>query len=170
MATATSPVLIVGAGPTGLNLALSLARRSVPFRVVSEAQGPGEHSRAMVVQARTLEFYGQYGFADEVIGEGVVMQTAHLREAAGASSREVLTFSFKELGKGLSPYPFALAYPQDDHERFLLRKLADAGAEVEWRSQLIGFEQDAESVGPPSGMMAVRRRSIAPTSAAARRA
>jgi 2-polyprenyl-6-methoxyphenol hydroxylase-like FAD-dependent oxidoreductase len=100
----------------------------------------------MVVQARTLEFYGQYGFADEVIGEGVVTQTAHLREAVGASSREVLTFSFKELGEGLSPYPFALAYPQDGHERFLLRKLADVGAEVEWRSQLIGFEQDAESV------------------------
>jgi 2-polyprenyl-6-methoxyphenol hydroxylase-like FAD-dependent oxidoreductase len=147
MATSTtSPVLIVGAGPTGLNLALSLARQRVRFRVISEAQGPGEHSRAMVVQARTLEFYGQYGFADEIIEEGVVTQTAHLREAAGASSREVLTFSFKELGEGLSPYPFALAYPQDDHERLLLRKLADAGAEVEWRSQLIGFEQDAEGV------------------------
>ena len=51
------PVLIVGAGPTGLNLALSLARRGVRFRIISEADGPGEHSRAMVVQARTLEFF-----------------------------------------------------------------------------------------------------------------
>lgn len=77
------------------------------------------------------------------VQEGIVMQTAHLRETAGGSSREVLTFSFKELGEGLSPYPFALAYPQDDHERFLLRKLADAGAEVEWRAGLTDFEQDA---------------------------
>jgi 2-polyprenyl-6-methoxyphenol hydroxylase-like FAD-dependent oxidoreductase len=59
-----APVLIVGAGPTGLNLALSLARRDVPFRLITESEGPGEHSRAMVVQARTLEFYAQYGFAD----------------------------------------------------------------------------------------------------------
>src|SRR5947209_1744654 len=90
------PVLVVGAGPTGLNLALSLARRGVPLRMIAEAEGPGEHSRAMVVQARTLEFYDQYGFADEVVREGVVTQTAHLREAAAGSSREVLTFSFKE--------------------------------------------------------------------------
>ena len=67
----TVPVLIIGAGPTGLNLALSLARRGVPFRLIDEKEGPGEHSRAMVVQARTLEFYRQYGFADEVVEAGV---------------------------------------------------------------------------------------------------
>jgi 2-polyprenyl-6-methoxyphenol hydroxylase-like FAD-dependent oxidoreductase len=50
------PVLIEGAGPTGLNLALSLARRGVPFRIISEANGPGEHSRDLAVQARTFEF------------------------------------------------------------------------------------------------------------------
>src|SRR5579859_4045029 len=73
-----APVLIVGSGPTGLNLALSLARRSVPFRLITEAEGPGEHSRAMVVQARTLEFYGQFGFADEVVRQGVKAGAAHL--------------------------------------------------------------------------------------------
>jgi 2-polyprenyl-6-methoxyphenol hydroxylase-like FAD-dependent oxidoreductase len=72
--------LIVGAGPTGLNLALSLALRGVRFRLITEGKGPGEHSRAMVVQARTLEFYGQYGFADEMIEQGVVAGAAHLRE------------------------------------------------------------------------------------------
>jgi NADPH-dependent 2,4-dienoyl-CoA reductase/sulfur reductase-like enzyme len=51
------PVVIVGAGPTGLNLALSLARHGVPFRIISEANGPGEHPRALAVQARTLEFW-----------------------------------------------------------------------------------------------------------------
>ena len=75
-----APVLIVGAGPTGLNLALSLARRGVPFRIITEGEGPGEHSRAMVVQARTLEFYGQYGFAEEMVEQGVIAGAAHLRE------------------------------------------------------------------------------------------
>ncbi len=65
------PVLIVGAGPTGLNLALALTRRKMQCRLISDATGPGRESRAMVVQARTLEFYGQYGFAKEVVEQGV---------------------------------------------------------------------------------------------------
>lgn len=135
----STPVLIVGAGPSGLNLALSLIRRNIPCRLISEAKGPGEESRAMVVQARTLEFYGQYGFAEEVVGQGVIAETAHVREGGPRGSREVLSISFKEMGTGLSPYPFALAYPQDDHERFLIGKLKNAGCEVAWGAKLIGF-------------------------------
>jgi 2-polyprenyl-6-methoxyphenol hydroxylase-like FAD-dependent oxidoreductase len=137
------PVLIVGAGPTGLNLALSLARRGVPFRIVSEANGPGEHSRALAVQARTLEFYGQFGFADEVIAHGVVADSVHIREGGDDhSGHEVTTVSFKDLGDGISPYPFALAYAQDDHERFLIEKLKKAGCDIEWQSKLIGFTDE----------------------------
>src|SRR5437868_8640974 len=129
------PVLIVGAGPTSLNLALSLARRDVKCRIISDANGPGEHSRAMVVQARTLEFYGQFGFADEVIAQGVVTNSAHIREGGGDNQRahEVTTISFRDLGDGISPYPFALAYAQDDHERFLITKLKEAGFGIEWQ-------------------------------------
>jgi 2-polyprenyl-6-methoxyphenol hydroxylase-like FAD-dependent oxidoreductase len=113
--------------------------------MISEAGGPGEESRAMVVQARTLEFYGQYGFAEEVVEQGVVAETAHVREGGSSGSREVLSISFKEMGAGLSPYPFALAYPQDGHERFLIEKLKDAG-EVEWGAKLTGFSEDEEGV------------------------
>ena len=140
-------VLVVGAGPTGLTLALSLARRGVRFRIISEANGPGEHSRAMVVQARTLEFYGQFGFADEVIAQGVVADSAHVREGGDDdSAREVTTISFRDLGDGISPYPFALAYPQDDHERFLIGKLKEAGIDVEWQSRLTGFTEDSGGI------------------------
>ena len=100
-----APVLIVGAGPSGLNLALALTRRNVQCRIISEAAGPGEESRAMVVQARTLEFYGQHGFAAEVVEQGVIAETAHVREGGESGSREVLSISFKEMGAGLSPYP-----------------------------------------------------------------
>ena len=143
-----SPVLIVGAGPSGLNLSLALARRNVPHRLISDANGPGEQSRAMVVQARTLEFYGQYGFADEVVNQGVVAETAHVREAgkSDAGRREVISFSFKELGSGLSPYPFALAYPQDDHERFLIGQLKKLGVEVEWGAKLAGFQEGQDGI------------------------
>jgi len=100
-----------GAGPTGLNLALSLARRDVPFRIISEANDRREHSRALAVQARTLEFYGQFGFADEVIARGIVAESLHIREGGDHdAAHEVTTVSFKDLGDGISPYPFALAY------------------------------------------------------------
>ena len=141
-----APVLIVGAGPSGLNLALALIRRNAQCRLISEAEGPGEESRAMVVQARTLEFYGQYGFAGEVIEQGVVAETAHVREGGSNGSREVLSISFKEMGAGLSPYPFALAYPQDDHERFLIEKLKDAGCEVEWGARLTDFREGENGI------------------------
>jgi len=104
----------------------------VPFRIISEANGTGEHSRAMVVQARTLEFYDQLGFAEEVIRQGIKAGAAHLLEGVrDGHGREVASFSFAEIGEGLSPYPFALAYPQDDHERFLVEKLKAAGGAVE---------------------------------------
>jgi 2-polyprenyl-6-methoxyphenol hydroxylase-like FAD-dependent oxidoreductase len=107
---ANARVLIVGAGPTGLTLALSLVRRGAPFLLISEAEGPGEHSRAMAVQSRTLEFYDQFGFADEVVRQGIPADKAHLREGGENSrSREVVSVSFRDLGEGLSPYPFPLA-------------------------------------------------------------
>jgi 2-polyprenyl-6-methoxyphenol hydroxylase-like FAD-dependent oxidoreductase len=141
------PVLIVGAGPTGLNLALSLARCGVPFRIISEANGPGAHSRALAVQARTLEFYGQFGFADEVVAQGVIAESVHIREGGDPdNAHEVTTVSFKDLGDGISPYPFALAYAQDDHERFLIGKLQEAGFDVEWQSTLTGFTEENGSI------------------------
>ena len=143
----TTPVIIVGAGPTGLVLALSLARRGVPFRIISDAEGPGEHSRAMAVQARTLEFYDQFGFAEEIVRQGIPALRARVREAGeNGRGREILSLNFRDLGEGLSPFPFPLAYPQDEHERFLIAKLAEAGVSIEWRSRLTGFSQDQHLV------------------------
>jgi 2-polyprenyl-6-methoxyphenol hydroxylase-like FAD-dependent oxidoreductase len=87
--------IIVGAGPSRLNLALALIRRNVQCRLISDAGGPGEESRAMVVQARTLEFYGQRGFAEEVVEQGVVVETAHVGEGGSSGSQEVLSAHFK---------------------------------------------------------------------------
>src|SRR5262245_56253616 len=99
-------VLIVGAGPTGLVLALWLARTGTPFRLIDRKSGPGEGSRAMAVQARTLEFYRQLGIADDVIAGGFRIERARLRN----QSREIATVPLGQVGKGISPYPFALSF------------------------------------------------------------
>jgi 2-polyprenyl-6-methoxyphenol hydroxylase-like FAD-dependent oxidoreductase len=135
-------VLIVGAGPTGLVLALTLARRGVRLRIVDKEPGPGEASRAMAVQARTLEFYAQLGIAEEVIADGVVMRRIHLRRGG----REFGRLPISEIGDGLSLFPFVLCYPQDDHERLLVEKLREAGVEVEWNVELTGLEQTPDRV------------------------
>jgi 2-polyprenyl-6-methoxyphenol hydroxylase-like FAD-dependent oxidoreductase len=138
----THPILIVGAGPTGLVLGVSLAQRGTPFRLISAAKGPGEQSRALAVHARTLEFYRQFGFADAVVAEGIRTRQGHLRETGSDGvSREVASFDFNDLGGGISPYPFILTYAQDDHERFLVQQLKEAGAAVEWGAKLTGFVQ-----------------------------
>jgi 2-polyprenyl-6-methoxyphenol hydroxylase-like FAD-dependent oxidoreductase len=143
---AETPILIAGAGPTGLVLALSLAHCGVPFRIIDENSGPGEHSRAMAVHARTLEFYGQFGFADEIVDAGVRTNTVHVHEGGDGAGHEVITVNFKDLGEGISPYPFLLTYPQDDHERFLVDKLKSLGCSIEWGSKLTGFTQDEDGV------------------------
>jgi len=135
-------VLIVGAGPTGLVLALWLAKSGVPLRIIEKNDGPGQASRAMAVQARTLEFYRQLGIADQVIAGGIPFSVGHLREG----SRVVANFRFDDIAADISPYPFVLSYPQDDHERLLVKCLEAAGIRVEWNTQLIQFKDEGQSV------------------------
>src|SRR5438034_3916539 len=71
-------VLIVGAGPTGLVLALWLARLGVRSRVVDKAAEAGTTSRALAVQARTLELYRQVGLAEEVVAAGLKLSAVNL--------------------------------------------------------------------------------------------
>jgi 2-polyprenyl-6-methoxyphenol hydroxylase-like FAD-dependent oxidoreductase len=140
------PVLIAGAGPTGLNLGISLAQRGISFRILSDAEGPGERSRAMVVQARTLELYDQLGFAQQVVDAGIIMDAVHLRRGDASQPDDIATIQLQELGRSISPFPFVLAYPQDDHERFLVDRLRDLGGRVEWQTRLTGFDQDAHGI------------------------
>ncbi|MYN26815.1 FAD-dependent monooxygenase [Duganella levis] len=131
-------VLIVGAGPTGLVLAIALARRGVVVRIIDHNSGPGQASRAMAVHARTLEFYRQLGFADVVINQGIPIEAIHLRE----HGQDIAQLPLKDIGAGLSPYPFVLAFPQDDHERLLVAQLQAEGVQVERNTELESFTQD----------------------------
>src|SRR6478672_12076592 len=105
-------VLIVGAGPTGLVLALWLTRLGVRVRIIDKTSEPGTTSRALAVHARTLELYRQIGLADAVVSRGRKMTTINLWKMGEQTAHVV----FGEMGKDLSPFPYALIYPQDEHE------------------------------------------------------
>lgn len=74
---ANTPVLIVGAGPTGLVLALWLAKSGVSVRIIDRTPGPGTTSRAIVIHARNLEFYRQLGIADLATTGGIEFSAAN---------------------------------------------------------------------------------------------
>jgi 2-polyprenyl-6-methoxyphenol hydroxylase-like FAD-dependent oxidoreductase len=132
-----SEVLIVGAGPTGLVLALWLARLGIRVRIIDKTAEPGTASRALAVQARTLELYRQLGLADEVVEAGLVFSAANL----WARGRKAAHVELGRLGAGRSPFPYGLIYPQDEHERFLIERLEELDVHVERGTELIDFEE-----------------------------
>ena len=136
-------VLIAGAGPTGLVLALWLARQGVGVRIVDKTAGPGTTSRAVAVQARTLELYRQIGLADEVVRAGMVNPGINL----WVRGRRRAHISFGDAGADLTPYPFVLIFPQDRHERLLVERLEQMGVRVERNTELLDFEQREDHVG-----------------------
>src|SRR5215831_19681051 len=135
-------VLIVGAGPTGLVLALWLTRFGVRVRIIDKTAEPGTTSRAVAVQARTLELYRQVGLSGAVVEAGVKVVAANLWVGGARAARLPLG----RLGEELSPFPYALTYPQDAHERLLIERLDALGVKVERRTELVRFDQHPEQV------------------------
>jgi 2-polyprenyl-6-methoxyphenol hydroxylase-like FAD-dependent oxidoreductase len=138
----STDVLIIGAGPTGLVLALWLTRLGVRVRIIDKTAEPGTTSRALAVQARTLEFYNQIGLAQTVVQRGRKTIAANLWVAGKRAAHAVIG----EMGVGLSPFPYVLIFPQDEHERLLIERLAEAGVQVERRTELTALEDTGSRV------------------------
>src|SRR5262249_54870285 len=126
----------------GLVLALWLTRLGVRVRIIDKTAEPGTTSRAVAVQARTLELYRQVGLAGAVVDAGVKGAAANLWVGRARAARIPL----RPLGEGLSPFPYALTYPQDAHERLLIERLDALGVSVERRTELVRFDQQPERV------------------------
>ena len=136
------PVLIVGAGPTGLVLALWLTKLGITVRIIDKTAEPGTTSRALAVQARTLEFYRQIGIADAVVESGVKIAGVNLWVRGAKAARAPL----QDMGKNLTPFSFVFIFPQDAHERLLIDRLDALGVKVERRTELVRFNQTSSSV------------------------
>src|ERR1700726_1980886 len=130
-------VLIIGAGPTGLVLALWLTRLGVRVRIIDKTAEPGTTSRALAVQARTLELYRQLDLADAVVAQGHQVPAVNLWVRGESAAR----ISFGNVGSDLTPYPFLHIFPQDRHERLLIERLEALGVRVERRTELVHFAE-----------------------------
>lgn len=137
-----SAVLIVGAGPTGLLLALELCRHGRRPRIIDALPGPSPLSRALVVHARTLELLDRHQLAAAFVARGEVLREFGLR----VDGRLRATVPVGRLGTGLSPYPFLLTISQDQTELLLREALTAQGVEVEWNTHLLTLSQTAGGV------------------------
>jgi 2-polyprenyl-6-methoxyphenol hydroxylase-like FAD-dependent oxidoreductase len=135
-------VLIVGAGPTGLMLANQLGRRGVRTLIVDRHSGPSLQTRALGVQARTMEIYSKLGIIDRALELGKRGTGANI----WAEGRKMARVPLGEAGQSVTPYPFILILGQDDNERIMGDKLRDWGISVQWNTELVGLEQESRHV------------------------
>lgn len=135
-------VLIVGAGPTGLMMAAGLDRFGISYRIIDKNDDHTTQSRALVVQARSLEIFGQMGIAEEAIRLGERARAVMLL----VRGKRALRMAIGDIGAGLTPYPYLLMLEQSKTEQILGDFLARHGHAVERNTELLDFTQDSSSV------------------------
>jgi 2-polyprenyl-6-methoxyphenol hydroxylase-like FAD-dependent oxidoreductase len=135
-------VLIVGAGPTGLMLANQLVRRGVRVIIIDRHSGPAQQTRALGVQARTLEIYAKLGIAERAIELGKIGTGADL----WAQGRKMARVPLGQTGKDVTPYPYILILGQDDNERIMGDNLRALGVAVQWNTELVALAQEPDQV------------------------
>jgi len=125
--------LIVGAGPTGLALAVELRRFGLPVRLIDKADRPAQWSQALVVQARTLEQFDRYGIADQAVDRGRKITKAQI----WSNAKRIASLDFGHIP---SRFPYLLFLAQNETEELLTAHLRSLGVEIERQVELIGFE------------------------------
>jgi 2-polyprenyl-6-methoxyphenol hydroxylase-like FAD-dependent oxidoreductase len=132
-------ILVVGAGPVGLTLALSLRRQGLSVRIVDKSAARTDKSKAVVIWPRTLELLDIQGCAQAFVDAGVQARGARIL----GEGRELVHAHF-DLAR--SAFPFALLIPQSETERLLEQLLAAAGVQVERQVELLAFDDDSRQV------------------------
>jgi 2-polyprenyl-6-methoxyphenol hydroxylase-like FAD-dependent oxidoreductase len=134
--------LVVGAGPTGLTMASELARHGLRCRLVEQLEAPSVLSRALAVQARTLEVFDDFGIAGQALARGRKAEAFNVVGAGGVHTRVPMqAFSWLE-----TRFPFIFMLPQDGTEALLTEYLGTFGVKVERGLALEDFRQEADGV------------------------
>src|ERR1051325_4624455 len=142
MNTLNTDVIIIGAGPTGLSLACQLIRDGINFVVVEKNETATPYSKAIGVQARTLEIYDQIGLAQPAIERGTIANRVRLIEG-GEVRGEMHLANF---GKDLSQFHYMLMLEQSKNEELLYDFVKSHDHDVLWNTELESFSQDETGV------------------------
>ncbi len=140
-------VLIVGAGPTGLSAAITLARRGIKPHIIDKLKEPIKTSNALAIQPRTLEVWEDLKIVDDALQQG------HKLIGAEMSSRNKTIFyiTYEDLP---TRYPFMLALQQAKTERLLIKHLSSLGVEVERGIELENLTETENAVTAISNKVA----------------
>jgi 2-polyprenyl-6-methoxyphenol hydroxylase-like FAD-dependent oxidoreductase len=141
LTAATPDVLIVGAGPVGLTLANDLLRRGVRYRLIDSVPQAGAATKAVGIQARTLELLAKMGVAHTAIERGLKTPLFNI----SSDGKRLISIDFREYLRE-SPYPYALMLPQHETEQVLTEHLQSQGGAIAWQTELISFAQDEQGV------------------------
>jgi 2-polyprenyl-6-methoxyphenol hydroxylase-like FAD-dependent oxidoreductase len=140
--TIKTEVIIVGAGPTGLSLAVQLTRYNIDFLIFDKKEGVTDLSKALVVHARTLEIYDQVGLAQKAVQAGEIVHKVALMHDGKISAN----LDFSGFGGRLSPFPFLLIFEQSKNEHLLYEYLQHNRKGVQWQTEMESLTQDADGV------------------------
>lgn len=142
-------VVIAGAGPTGLTLAIELARRGVPCRVLDKAATLFPGSRGKGLQPRTLEVFDDLGVIGAVLAAGEPFPPMRLYRGADVVWEkpiyELLGLPELEATRAV-PYPYTWLLPQWRTDQILAARFAELGGIIEFDTEVTGFDQGADGV------------------------
>ncbi|MGN6395784.1 MAG: FAD-dependent monooxygenase [Mucilaginibacter sp.] len=130
-------VLIVGAGPSGLMMAAQLLRNGVQPLIIDIKQGPTDESKALAVQARSLEIYRQLGVVNHAVENGKPAEGVIFND----NGKQAASLAMQNVGEGLTPFPYILLYQQSKNERLLLDYLTRNACPVYWETTLTSLKQ-----------------------------
>ena len=131
-------VVIAGAGPTGLSMATQLLRYNIDFIIIEKNEKTTHLSKALVVQARTLEIFQELNISEKAVNEGQITTAMNLFY----KGKQKAAVNLSGLGEGLSPFPYALSLEQSKTEKLLVDYLFAHEKKIEWNSELTHFEQN----------------------------
>jgi len=136
-------ILIAGAGPAGLTLAIDLARRNVAVRIIDKADAPFCGSRGKGIQPRTQEILEDLGVLDRIAGRGGPYPRLRVYGPDGVKD---VTMMESRPTSPAEPYGQPVMLPQGLTEGILRERLAELGVVVEFGTELVRFEANERDV------------------------
>jgi 2-polyprenyl-6-methoxyphenol hydroxylase-like FAD-dependent oxidoreductase len=135
-------VVIVGAGPTGLSMAAQLTRYGIDFIITEKNEKTTLLSKAVVVQARSMEIFQELGIAEEAIKRGRMTTAIRLFY----KGKQKVCVDFARFGEGMSAFPFTLSLEQSKTETLLAEYLSENGKQIHWKTEFSHFVQHENGI------------------------